>query len=124
MPEDIEYGWSCIKFSKKERKEYQLLITPNIKIFVTQRKKRQVASAFDAINLVTQQSSAEKKEKLIIYPFSNKIQTPRLHLFAKRAPSLRKRVLLIYYPSRIKFLHIRRAGSHTRERGVRNSIVH
>lgn len=40
MSEDIEYGWSCIKFSKKEKKEYQLLITPNIKIFITQRKKR------------------------------------------------------------------------------------
>lgn len=46
MPEDIEYGWSCIKFSKKEKKEYQLLITPNIKIFIRQRKKRQVTSVF------------------------------------------------------------------------------
>lgn len=40
----------------------------------------------------------------------------RAQLFAKRTPSLRKRVSLIYYTSRIKFLYIRRAGSHTREK--------
>lgn len=63
MSEDIEYGWSCIKFSKKEKKEYQLLITANIKIFVTQRKKRQVASVFGSTLSISLRSNHLRKKR-------------------------------------------------------------